>query len=402
MISTVRLEDVLELVAMGPFGSDLKVENFTESGVPVIRGGNLGSFHVSNDGLAFVSEEKAETLARSLALPGDLVITHRGTLGQISMVPREGMFDRYLVSQSQMLVRPDPLKAHPEYLTYWLRSPAGQGALMAYSVQTGVPALAQPTKSIKSLQIPLPPLAVQKAIGEVLGALDDKIAANEAVIAAGRSLLLARWKELTQAATRTARLDEIAEIAPMTRLPKDRDLVPFVEMKNLPEHGLLVTHWTWEDRAAGTKFRNGDTLMARITPCFENGKMALVDFLEKGEVGVGSTEYIIFRPKEDIPPILPYAVIASDDYRDFAAGRRTGTSGRQRVQTAEVGEFGIRLPEPADLAQFGGFADTLLGRLGAARTENNTLARTRDELLPQLMSGRITVKDAEKRVEEEV
>lgn len=385
-------------IQTGPFGSQLHAHDYTPTGVGVVMPQDLGDNVIVLDDMARIDPSRAKSLQRHRLVPGDIVFSRRGDVTKRSLIrDRDGDL---ICGTGCLRVRIDRDRANPAFIAAFLALPKTKEWLVRHAVGATMPNLN--TAILGAVPLRVPELATQDAIAEVLGALDDKIAANEAVIAAGRSLLLARWKELTQAATRTARLDEIAEIAPMTRLPKDRDLVPFVEMKNLPEHGLLVTHWTWADRAAGTKFRNGDTLMARITPCFENGKMALVDFLEKGEVGVGSTEYIIFRPKEDIPPILPYAVIASDDYRDFAAGRRTGTSGRQRVQTAEVGEFGIRLPEPADLAQFGGFADTLLGRLGAARTENNTLARTRDELLPQLMSGRITVKDAEKRVEEEV
>lgn len=142
--------------------------------------------------------------------------------------------------------------------------------------------------------------------------------------------------------------------------------------------------------------------MARISPCFENGKMAYVDVLEDGEVGYGSTEFIAFRSREGVPSAAPYAVVASEEFREFAARSMIGTSGRQRVQAKGLEDFELRWPDDEKLAAFGKFSDALLGRLGAARDENLRLAATRDELLPLLMSGKITVKDAEKTVEEVV
>lgn len=396
MISTVRLEDVLELVAMGPFGSDLKVENFTESGVPVIRGGNLGSFHVSNDGLAFVSEEKAETLARSLALPGDLVITHRGTLGQISMVPREGMFDRYLVSQSQMLVRPDTLKAHPEYLTYWLRSPAGQGALMAYSVQTGVPALAQPTKSIKSLQIPLPPLAVQKAIGEVLGALDDKIAANHRL----QSLAIDQISALARAAASTVRLGEVASLHRNSLAPGSFG-AENVWHYSLPsfDEGKVRLEASSGIMSAKHRLDRPVVLVSKLNPRIP--RVWPVMRLKEG-VSVTSPEFMAMAPTQGFSVASLTAALRSEQFTTSLLSLVAGTTGsHQRVKPMEVMELGI--PDMRTLSRAALETIEALELMSVSSSEENTtLARTRDELLPQLMSGRITVKDAEKRVEEEV
>ena len=391
MISTVRLEDVLELVAMGPFGSDLKVENFTESGVPVIRGGNLGSFYVSNDGLAFVSEEKAETLARSLALPGDLVITHRGTLGQISMVPREGIFDRYLVSQSQMLVRPDTLKAHPEYLTYWLRSPAGQGALMAYSVQTGVPALAQPTKSIKSLQIPLPPLAVQKAVGEVLGALDDKIAANRKISDSSNALIALQVAARLQIATPLSKapihfiFGEAFSGAQFSEPGQGR---PLIRIRDLKSQQCQV--WTTEQRPRETAVSPGDLLIGMDAE-FRATRWS-------GPPGVLNQRVMMAESDELGHPITQIAL------RETLARIERSKSGTTviHLNKSDLDREFVMLPAADDLKELRGIVDPLWARATLAEVESRTLTAVRDELLPQLMSGRITVKDAEKRVEEEV
>jgi len=176
MIQTISLGDLIKDIAMGPFGSNLKVDNFIESGVPVVKGGNLYSYEVGGN-FSFVSEKKAQSLKRSLAYPDDIVITHRGTLGQVSIVPRNG-FPYYLASQSQLRLTPDKTKINPRYLLYYLRSSIGQFELMQHASQVGVPSIATPTKAIKSLKITFPELDSQKKIVEILSSLDEKIELN--------------------------------------------------------------------------------------------------------------------------------------------------------------------------------------------------------------------------------
>lgn len=397
----MALGELIDSIAMGPFGSDLKVDNFISSGVPVLRGGNLYGFAVDDTETPFVTQQKADSLARSKALPGDLVATHRGTIGQVSIVPRKSRFPEYLVSQSQLKITLKESRVVPEYLTYWFRSNQGQFQLLSYANQTGVPAIAQPTKSFKSMRVRLPGLPVQNAVVEVLGALDDKIAANLSAVRGGRDLILAHATRILSADGEESQFGEMVEISPKIPTRSGQE-VPFLDMKNLPEHGLLPSMWTTRESAGGSRFQVGDTLMARITPCFENGKIAWVDQVPFGEVGYGSTEFIVMRARAGMPRLLPYAIAVRDDFRSFAAKRMVGTSGRQRVQAAELNAYPVTAPAAAGLAQFGDASEAIVGRLSSAQKENRTLAATRDELLPLLMSGRITVKDAGRRVEQEV
>lgn len=176
MTQTVLLGDLIEDISMGPFGSNLKTDNFIESGVPVIRGGNLYEAEVGGD-FVFVSEEKAQSLKRSLAYPDDIVITHRGTLGQVSIVPH-GKYPYYLASQSQLRFTPNKNLVSPHYLLYYLRSKVGQHELMQHTSQVGVPSIATPTKAVKSFKIILPTIDEQKKIAYTLGTIDEKIELN--------------------------------------------------------------------------------------------------------------------------------------------------------------------------------------------------------------------------------
>jgi len=127
-------------------------KNFVPDGVPVIRGGSLNDGFV-DDHFVYLTESKADQLKNANAFPGDVVITHRGTLGQVGLIPRDSRYRRYVVSQSQMLIRPNP-DALPSHLLYlFLTSMDGQHQLLANKSQTGVPAISRPTQSVKSIRV---------------------------------------------------------------------------------------------------------------------------------------------------------------------------------------------------------------------------------------------------------
>jgi type I restriction enzyme S subunit len=148
------------------------------------------------------------------------------------------------------------------------------------------------------------------------------------------------------------------------------------------------------------KFINGDTLVARITPCLENGKTAYVDFLADGQVGWGSTEYIVLRPRGVIPPPFAYLLARTTDFRNFAIQQMTGSSGRQRVPADSLGKYKLVTPEPDDglFVEFGKLIVPMFQSMSAAMNQSRTLAALRDALLPKLISGDLRVPDAERIV----
>jgi type I restriction enzyme S subunit len=144
------------------------------------------------------------------------------------------------------------------------------------------------------------------------------------------------------------------------------------------------------------RFVKGDTLIARITPCLENGKTAFVDFLEAGQVGWGSTEYIVLRPKPPLPEEFAYCLARSDGFREFAIQSMTGTSGRQRVQAEALSHYLVTEP-PKEIAEhFGVVVRPLFARAAAASRESRVVASVRDALLPKLICGELRVRDAER------
>jgi type I restriction enzyme S subunit len=145
---------------------------------------------------------------------------------------------------------------------------------------------------------------------------------------------------------------------------------------------------------------NGDTLMARITPCLENGKTAFVDFLGPAEVGWGSTEYIVIRSKPPVPLLTSYLLARNEDFRAFAIQGMTGSSGRQRVGADLLRRYQLALPsDPRLWKTFGTIVEPLFEMAKANSEESRTLAELRDTLLGPLLSGEITINAAEKAIE---
>ena len=175
---TYRIADLIDEIAMGPFGSNIKVSCFVDSGVPVLNGSNLEGFSLSEKTFRYVTREKADSLNKANAHRGDIVITHRGTLGQIAFIPQDSKYDRYVISQSQFRVRCND-KVLPEYLVYYFHTPIGQHKLLSNASQVGVPALARPSSTFQQIEVVLPELSIQKRVVEIISTIQKKIANNQ-------------------------------------------------------------------------------------------------------------------------------------------------------------------------------------------------------------------------------
>ena len=168
----------------------------------------------------------------------------------------------------------------------------------------------------------------------------------------------------------------------------------YLDMANVPTNSARVQSVVPREFTSGSKFRNGDTLLARITPCLENGKTAFVDFLNGDEVGWGSTEFIVLRPKNGLPEPFAYFLCRDPDFRAFAIAQMAGTSGRQRVPNDCFGGYKLAEPSAAVAVEFGRLASGALNQIKALDEEANTLACLRDTLLPKLLSGELSVAEA--------
>ena len=193
---------------------------------------------------------------------------------------------------------------------------------------------------------------------------------------------------------------DILEFNPK-RLLKKGSIASYLDMKNVPVTGHSAQDIIEREFNSGSKFINGDTLLARITPCLENGKTAYVDFLPTDEiVGWGSTEFIVMRSKNSLPLSLSYFFARLDSFRTIAIQSMQGTSGRQRADASVLEKHVWVVPPNEMLQKFGAISDLILGGNRSRNIENKSLSQLRDTLLPKLLSGEITLPEAEQAVSE--
>jgi type I restriction enzyme S subunit len=185
--------------------------------------------------------------------------------------------------------------------------------------------------------------------------------------------------------TQTIKLGDVCEINPATKLSKGT-ISAWVSMDKLDNHYRYVETYETKPFQSGSKFMQGDTLLARITPCLENGKTAQVTFLNDGEVGGGSTEFIVLRAIEGTTvPDWIYYLSRTDDFREHAIRAMVGTSGRQRVQVPMLSDFTLTLPPLAEQRRVAG----ILGSLDEKIENNRRLIRTTEALARTLFKKHI-------------
>ena len=171
----------------------------------------------------------------------------------------------------------------------------------------------------------------------------------------------------------TKKLSEIAYINPRESLGKGV-VAKKVPMDKLQPFCRDIPEFVLEEYKGGTKFRNGDTIMARITPCLENGKIAKVSVLSDGEVGFGSTEYIVFRAIDGVSDAdFLYYLICSPLVRNPAIKSMVGSSGRQRVQTDVVANLDVELPPIEEQRKIGGLLKAIDDKIELNDVINNNL-----------------------------
>lgn len=290
------------------------------------------------------------------------------------------------------LVRIDPALADPHYVYWWLQGMYADGRTWGYQNRSTGIANFQFQHFLDTEMVRLPSLDEQRAIAATLGALDDKIESNRRTISLIDELVRTRFEanfDLTQVSDGVS-IAELVTVNRRLKLPRGT-VSTYIGMSSLPEFSPSVLDWEKREFGSGQKFMNGDVLMARITPCLENGKTAVVDMLEEGEVGWGSTEYVVLSPKESISTPWIYALVRHPDLREWAVRRMSGTSGRQRFQADGFATYRISEPTSTQLDGFNNFALPLFKRIAQLRDEMKKLTRVRDALLPEVLSGRIRV-----------
>ncbi|MEU8255500.1 restriction endonuclease subunit S [Micromonospora inaquosa] len=401
---TVRELAVDKGLVGGPFGSSLVSKDYVPTGVPVIRGGNLATESKFNDDqFVFVSPEKVERdLSRNLALPGDVVFTQRGTLGQVGLVPSTA-FDRYVVSQSQMRLRVDRRIALPEYVYYYFRSSQAIAMIKNHAIATGVPHIN--LGILGSMTIALPSVDLQQGICDVLGVLDDRIAANERVVQKSYELFQATWVKAASISQDFVRVSDVAVIDKGLSY-KGEGLggrTPLVNLGNFTSDGQF--------KASALKFYDGeskdrhwvgrnDLVMANTDLTQRRdilGQPALVD----AEKALFTHHVFAVRPVAGMEDerLWLYGVFRDPLFRDRAMTYATGTTVLALPKDAVLS---YKLPWPAEGVRrtWTDRAQSLVGSSAARVEESRKLSQLRNLLLPGLMSGAISVRHAVRAAED--
>jgi len=405
-------------IAMGPFGSNIKTENFVSSGVPVIRGVNLNSDRFNDSGFVYLTEEKADKLYASNAFPGDLVFTHRGTLGQVGIIPLRARYDRYVVSQSQMKLRCDKNKVEPLFLFYFFRSPQGQYELLSNTSTTGVPAISRPLTTLKSIKILLPPILEQRAIAHVLGSLDDKIELNrkmnQTLEAMARAIFKSWFVDFDPVRAKaegreTGLPDEIAKLFP--------DGIEQTEMGEVPRGWKVGTLSDVANVTSGKRpqERSKEKKDDFKIPLYGGGgimgyvkeTMISEPFLLTGRVGTLGKIFLIREecwPSDNTLLIFPqnkqfleylFFILLQIDFNSLNRG-----STQPLVTQTDLKNQKILIPNKIILAIFWQNVSLMFKKIDYNRIESDALSLIRETLLPKLISGELRVPDAEKLVEE--
>lgn len=370
-----KLGDVLTLKR----GHDLPEKRRVSGEVPVVSSSGITGYH---------NEAKAE--------PPGVVTGRYGTIGEVYFV-----YEPYWPLNTALYVV-DFKGTDPKFAAYLLRN-----TLRNYKTEkAAVPGVDR--NVLHMLKVRAPGANEQKAVVSVLCAYDDLIETNRrriALLEEAARLLYREWfvhfrfpghehVKITDGVPEGwERLpaSEAFEVNPKT--PRnDEGIVRSVPMAALSETGMVIGRGPIEEREKSTsvRFRNGDTLLARITPCLENGKTGYVQMLEDGEIACGSTEFIVLRQRR-VSSYYVYLTARQHDFRENAIRSMIGSSGRQRVQPSCFDRYSVAVP-PAMLAKlFDEAVGDMFDQIGNLDQQNQKLSQARDLLLPRLMNGEIAV-----------
>ena len=292
-----------------------------------------------------------------------------------------------------MLLRPDSSFVVPEYLNYYLNAPEQRDRMLRLA--NGATVSHINVADIRNMPVQLPSRGEQSKVAELLNVLDDKIDLNNRLNDYLEQLCQSLFNRFDNDENNPfVKVSDIADVNPRRTLKKGEEAL-CIEMADLSTTGAFPTDWRTKAYNGGVKFVNGDTILARITPCLENGKAGYINFLEQDEVAFGSTEYIVLTSKGELPSEFFYFLARNEDFISYATAHMNGSSGRQRVSGSDVGNYEVRMPSEKQISEFRKIAGNAMRVISASSIESRKLAQLRDALLPKLMSGEIDASKVE-------
>ena len=311
-----------------------------------------------------------------------LVLSGAGKCAIVRNLAEPTTFESHLIR-----VRLNEQKANPLFYMYYFRSPLSpMKSIVQQGVQAGIRG-----SDLAELQVHCPDKVTQDKIADILFDYDAAIANCRKQIALLEEAAMRLYREwFGDGKGEKKRLSEVVEFDPPTKLMKGKRKFS-VPMGALQVNSMVLDKSAFELTMgnSGSKFKNGDTLLARITPCLENGKTAFV-FGVDDDGACGSTEFIVMRSKA-LNPYVVYLLARTESFRKVAIGSMSGADGRQRARKEVIASFEITVPPDSVIERFGGVCEPIFKQIEALQDLIYRLTEARDRLLPKLMKGDIAV-----------
>lgn len=414
----VKLSNYIIDIAAGPFGSNLKVDCFVSKGFPIIDGANLKGIKVTDNITKFVTEEKARSLHRSIAKKNDVIVTISGNVGQISYIPSDSKYDEYLVSQRQFRATFDTTKVYVPYLIYYFHTKEGQHKILSFANQTGVPALAQPLKNFKNIDIQLPKIEIQKSIASILEKLDSKIELNRRInenLEQQVQALFKSWfvdfvpfKDGKFVDSELGKIPEGWKVGTIGDYCKIRSGFAFksswwtdkgvkvVKIKNISSSGNLdmndCSYVNKENTLKAKEFslKPGDLLIAMTGATI--GKFCLVPIL-KERMYVNQRVGKFFLGENPILKVpFIYGLLKRENIISQIINKGQG-SAQPNISANDIESIPIILPTKEIISKYNEMVSPYFSLLIKELNECDYLANLRDTLLPKLMSGELKLSE---------
>ena len=397
----VRLGDISANIQTGPFGSQLHQYDYSETGTPVVMPKDLIGGKISEQSIARVNREHVQRLNRHIIQTGDILYSRRGDVGRCAFATEHEK--GWLCGTGCLRVTIEGSIANSKFIFYQLQQPKVVGWVEKHAV--GATMLNLNTTILSNIPLLLPSMETQCRIADILSAYDDLIENNRKQIKlleeAAQRLYKEWFVDLRFPGHERAQivaglpegwepciLDDVIEFDPKVRLDKDR-MKQFVPMSALSTSSMVLDMNEISETISnsGSKFQNGDTLLARITPCLENGKTAFVYGLKSDEGAVGSTEYIVMRSKK-LNPYMVYLLSRTNGFRQSAINSMSGSDGRQRVKTDKLKSLAYLLPPIGLIHNFEQTVAPMFEMVFALNKHIFVATQARDLLLSKLINDR--------------
>lgn len=398
----------------GPFGSNLPASSYTDRGVPVIRGSNLslGQIRFWDKEFVYVSEETAQRLSRSICSPGDIIFTKKGTLGQTGIIPQNYKYSKFLLSSNQMKLSVDDKKADSIFVYYFVSSPLSQEKIVRDASVAGVPKTN--LAYLRTFPIHLPSLFEQRKIASILSAYDDLIENNTRriqILEEMARMIYREWfvnfrfpgyKKAKFVESPLGRIPEgwqithLGEIAEDSRRGVQPESVhpdtPYIGLEHIPRRSIALSEWGKVTDVQSTKliFRKGEILFGKIRPYFHKVAVAPID-------GICSSDAIVISAKRDALYPLTLMCVSSDEFVQHATQTSNGTK-MPRANWGVLLSYPVLVPPDTVLQPFSESIFNILKQIQNLVFRNRNLQKTRDLLLPKLISGQIDVSDLDIQV----